>query len=180
MRQVGEGEITVESGQVVGDKKEEVDDQNSTKQANIWTSEFSTLQNSNLESRDEASSWTEQFQENYGSGLSSSATETSTSEQDDDSSFGGSQFWAKLQDEWEKLAKGGELGDHPWISEFSEYYDPFKVNDATSHILIDLLYDLVHREMMVKVKQSVTALKWPRGFQEVKVPRFHDNGTGRW
>ena len=23
-------------------------------------------------------------------------------------------------------------------------------------------------------------LERPRGFQEVKVPRFHDNGTGRW
>ena len=28
-----------------------------------------------------------------------------------------------------------------------------------------------------KVKQS---LEWPRGFQEVKVPRFRDNGTGWW
>ena len=26
----------------------------------------------------------------------------------------------------------------------------------------------------------VTGLEWPRGFQEVKVPIFHDNGTGRW
>jgi microcystin-dependent protein len=26
----------------------------------------------------------------------------------------------------------------------------------------------------------VTGLEWPRGFQEVKVPRFHDNGTGSW
>jgi hypothetical protein len=25
---------------------------------------------------------------------------------------------------------------------------------------------------------TVTGLEWPRGFQEVKVPRFHDNGTG--
>jgi len=24
----------------------------------------------------------------------------------------------------------------------------------------------------------VTGLEWPRVFQEVKVPRFHDNGTG--
>ena len=24
----------------------------------------------------------------------------------------------------------------------------------------------------------ITGLEWPRGFQEVKVPRFHDNGTG--
>jgi hypothetical protein len=29
-------------------------------------------------------------------------------------------------------------------------------------------------EVMIKVKQ------WPRGFQEVEVPRFHDNGTGWW
>jgi len=28
--------------------------------------------------------------------------------------------------------------------------------------------------MLINVKQ------WPRGFQEVKVPRFHDNGTGWW
>jgi len=26
----------------------------------------------------------------------------------------------------------------------------------------------------------VTGLEWPRVFQEVKVPRFHDNGTGWW
>ena len=26
----------------------------------------------------------------------------------------------------------------------------------------------------------VTGLEWPRGFQEVKVTRFHDNGTGWW
>jgi hypothetical protein len=134
MRQVGEGEVTVEGGQVISDNEGELDGQISTKQANIWASEFAKLQKSNLETRDEAASLTEEFQGNYNSGLSSSATETSASEQDD-SSFG-SQFWAKLQDEWEKLAKGGELGDHPWISEFSEYYDPFKVNDTATHFLI--------------------------------------------
>ena len=26
----------------------------------------------------------------------------------------------------------------------------------------------------------VTGLEWPRGFREVKVPRFHDNGTWTW
>jgi hypothetical protein len=26
----------------------------------------------------------------------------------------------------------------------------------------------------------ITGLEWPRGFQEVKVPRLHDNGTGWW
>jgi len=33
----------------------------------------------------------------------------------------------------------------------------------------------------IKVKsRPVTGLEWPTGFQEVKIPRFHDNGTGRW
>jgi hypothetical protein len=26
----------------------------------------------------------------------------------------------------------------------------------------------------------ITGLEWPRGFQEVKVPRLHDNSTGWW
>ena len=32
----------------------------------------------------------------------------------------------------------------------------------------------------VKVKQSRYRPGVPRGFQEVKVPRFRDNGTGWW
>jgi len=34
----------------------------------------------------------------------------------------------------------------------------------------------------IKEKKSspVTGLEWPRGFQEVKVPRLHDNSTGWW
>ena len=36
-------------------------------------------------------------------------------------------------------------------------------------------------DLLCIVKISpVTGLEWPRGFQEVKVPRFHDNGTERW
>jgi hypothetical protein len=31
-----------------------------------------------------------------------------------------------------------------------------------------------------KAVSTVTGLEWPRGFQEVKVPRFHDNATGWW
>jgi hypothetical protein len=33
---------------------------------------------------------------------------------------------------------------------------------------------------VVNISSPVTGLEWPRGFQEVKVPRFHDNGTGWW
>jgi hypothetical protein len=41
-----------------------------------------------------------------------------------------------------------------------------------------------HRKIVVwfpvGTSSPVTGLEWPRGFQEVKVPRFHDNGTGWW
>jgi hypothetical protein len=32
----------------------------------------------------------------------------------------------------------------------------------------------------IKKISPVTGPEWPRGFQEVKVLRFHDNGTGWW
>jgi len=31
-----------------------------------------------------------------------------------------------------------------------------------------------------KQSSPVTGLEWPRGFQEVKAPRFRDSGTGWW
>ena len=30
------------------------------------------------------------------------------------------------------------------------------------------------------ISSPVTGLEWPRVFQVLKVPRFHDNGTGWW
>jgi hypothetical protein len=38
------------------------------------------------------------------------------------------------------------------------------------------------RSLDTKKRQSspVTGLEWPRGFQEVKVPRLHDNGKRWW
>jgi hypothetical protein len=43
-------------------------------------------------------------------------------------------------------------------------------------VLLLLFYLKVKEE---KVKKGTAVLEWPRGFQEVEVPRFHDNGT-RW
>ena len=34
--------------------------------------------------------------------------------------------------------------------------------------------------IQVSYSSPVTGLELPRGFQEVKAPRFHDNGTGCW
>ena len=45
---------------------------------------------------------------------------------------------------------------------------------VSKSVITDSVSQTVKRQI-----SPVTGLEWPRGFQEVKVPRFHDNGTGR-
>ena len=61
-----------------------------------------------------------------------------------------------------------------------------KVEDQFVNILHEILI-VAHKDngkrfliLLKKVKQSVTGLYRPRGLQEVKAPRFRDNGTGWW
>lgn len=35
------------------------------------------------------------------------------------------EFWDRLQDEWKKLSEDSGR-EHPWLNEFSDYYDPYK------------------------------------------------------
>jgi hypothetical protein len=48
-----------------------------------------------------------------------------------------------------------------------------------SVVLVLVVVVLPYIRMNCK-SSPVTGLEWPRGFQEIKVPRFHDNGTGWW
>ena len=41
-------------------------------------------------------------------------------------------------------------------------------------------HDEANSHLLHLLCNPITGLEWPRGFQEVKVPRFHDNGTGWW
>ena len=41
-----------------------------------------------------------------------------------------------------------------------------------------LYVTLDFRKYIIVLSSPVTGLEWPRGSQEVKVPRFRDNGTG--
>jgi len=60
-----------------------------------------------------------------------------------------------------------------------EMFDSRKycVVSSAVFIQIELLYGILNKKGQ---SSPVTGLEWPRGFQEVKVPRFHDNGTGWW
>jgi len=52
---------------------------------------------------------------------------------------------------------------------FILYMDSFEVDNKYGKLV------------QIFIKSSpITGQGWPRGFQQVKVPRFHDNGTGWW
>lgn len=36
------------------------------------------------------------------------------------------EFWDRLQDEWKKLSSDENSREHPWLHDFSDYYDPYK------------------------------------------------------
>ena len=44
----------------------------------------------------------------------------------------------------------------------------------------DVRFEFYFANLRLRYISPVTGLEWPRGFQEVKVPIFHDNGTGWW
>ena len=50
--------------------------------------------------------------------------------------------------------------------------------DLSKHFLVTV-YEFPLQKIKWKSSPFI-GLEWPRGFQEVKVPRFHDNGTGWW
>ncbi|KAF2883132.1 hypothetical protein ILUMI_23049 [Ignelater luminosus] len=76
---------------------------------------------------DLAQNWSEEYLDVTANEMERTFNKTWTSEQattSDDAST--STFWNKLQDEWLKLAEQDSGEDHPWISEFNDYYDPYK------------------------------------------------------
>jgi hypothetical protein len=46
----------------------------------------------------------------------------------------------------------------------------------------NIVNELTGNDALYLKKKGIpaTGLEWPRGFQEVTVPRFHVNGTGWW
>jgi hypothetical protein len=58
-------------------------------------------------------------------------------------------------------------------------------NSNIIHVCRTMLFALILLAMCFRLCflskiSPVTGLEWPRGFQEVKVPRFHDNDVGWW
>jgi hypothetical protein len=58
----------------------------------------------------------------------------------------------------------------------------FFFHTTTSFTMVLCVWNVAVSLINLDKKQNslFTGLEWPRGFQEVKVPRFHDNGAGWW
>jgi hypothetical protein len=54
------------------------------------------------------------------------------------------------------------------------------LTEKAVHIRISGIYTSVRMFINIRKSSPITGLEWPRGFQEFKVPRFHDNGRGWW
>lgn len=54
------------------------------------------------------------------------------------------QFWEKLHSEWQKMAEDGET-DHPWLSEFSDLYDPYKEYTFQENNVMDNIENALER-----------------------------------
>jgi len=61
-------------------------------------------------------------------------------------------------------------------------HQPFvEFKQANDSVRTEVLYNILFEYGKGKGKAvPFTGLEWPRGFQEFKVPRLHDNGTGWW
>lgn len=77
-------------------------------QRNQWTEAFDALDRDEIIDGD----WIKDFEEHK-------VNESAKSEEYN------KKFWDRLQDEWKKISTQSE-DQPPWLSEFSEYYDPYK------------------------------------------------------
>lgn len=61
-----------------------------------------------------ADAWLEEFQQ-----------QQNAQKQPTDSEAYNQEFWNRLQEEWKKISEENDEG-HPWLSDFTNYYDPYK------------------------------------------------------
>ncbi|KAI4460797.1 peroxisomal targeting signal 1 receptor pex5 [Holotrichia oblita] len=70
---------------------------------------------------DEAAAWSQEFLNASTKEDRDNLAQAWADEHDDQFNH---KFWDQLQNEWKRISESDS--DHPWISEFNDYYDPYK------------------------------------------------------
>uniref|UniRef100_A0A182FFL3 Peroxisomal targeting signal 1 receptor n=1 Tax=Anopheles albimanus TaxID=7167 RepID=A0A182FFL3_ANOAL len=112
MRNVGTGDVRIHGGQV---------------SSSVWENRFDELESSSSskgKQQDTAQEQTQQEQQKVEDEDWAKAFEADRKQQDEASDSYNKQFWERLQDEWRTLSESDN--PHPWLSEFSDFYDPYR------------------------------------------------------
>ncbi|XP_035696993.1 peroxisomal targeting signal 1 receptor-like isoform X2 [Branchiostoma floridae] len=109
VKKIGEGDVTIEGNQVI--------DQTADREAEKWTEQFAREQGWQRGAEAEEEEWVRQFQQepdvlNFDTDEARQQLEA------------GSDFWDKLQEEWDQLAQQDSA--HPWLSDFDNVVDTNK------------------------------------------------------
>lgn len=88
---------------------------------NIWADEFSYLDHKMTAGVNEVD-WLKDFEKDK-------EVQAETNQQFNN------QFWDRLHSEWMKISEEQD-NQHPWLSEFTEYYDPYKVSSDVERIVM--------------------------------------------
>lgn len=115
MQNVGDGEVGLENGAVGGTSEDWVKDFNTSKKTEglfkIWLTMDAEQLGQPYDILIDQLSLSAELTDNYNT-----------------------QFWNRLQDEWKKMSS--EDANHPWLSEFTDYYDPYKVTTSFRYVNI--------------------------------------------
>ncbi|XP_065155696.1 peroxisomal targeting signal 1 receptor isoform X3 [Atheta coriaria] len=111
-----------------------------------------------IEAGDTTGTWADEYVQGLAtedsSGLAQAWAEEHTagpSSTTDDNLFN-SKFWDRLQNEWKKMSEQEDHTDHPWLSDFNDYYDTYKeYNFSEDNPMFDVLDPLARgKEMLAK------------------------------
>ncbi|KAE8743295.1 peroxisomal targeting signal 1 receptor [Frankliniella occidentalis] len=119
MRQVGDGEISLDSKRDGTDLKESA----AGSVASSWAREFANTWGEELASGStKSSSWGEEFGKTFGAVGDDNVAKPDLADGPEAAGLDDitNQFWDKLQEQWSKLE------EHKWLSDFSDFSDPFK------------------------------------------------------
>ena len=95
--------------------------------------------------------------------------------------FGNDLYLPPHRKKWGQVCKWRLIKD-PFSTSLFSYRSLFLISNfyTACFVVIILLLVMLLKNCLVKKSSPITGLDRPRGFQEVKVPRFRDNGTGWW
>lgn len=121
MHQIGDGEVTIQSGEVLKGDTEESEIGHSD--ADKWASEYasSNVLEESTEDEKDADAWASQYMVKEDHSEQQVAEEDKEEKPDLSEEAFTRDLWNKLADQWREMINEGELDVNPWVSQFNNF-----------------------------------------------------------